>query len=147
MSPIPEFGEVLPGVNYIERPGAYAFIENESGLVAVIRTPLGLFLPGGGLDPGESFIQGLYRELKEEIGYSLTQANLITRAIQYHWSGHYGQYFKKVGHFFETKALAPATPSLQFEHELLWFTCDKLQIQLTQEFQRWATAEWQKQKP
>lgn len=34
--------------NYTRRPGAYGIIKNADGLVAIVRTKNGYFLPGGG---------------------------------------------------------------------------------------------------
>jgi hypothetical protein len=41
------FGDRLEHVHYIVRRGAYAVIIND-GMVAVVKTPTGYFLPGGG---------------------------------------------------------------------------------------------------
>lgn len=35
--------------NYIQRNGAYAIITDVSGLVAIVKTKTGYFLPGGGI--------------------------------------------------------------------------------------------------
>ena len=49
-----EFGTPLTGMTYVDRPGAYAFLRSpDRSRLAVIATPHGLFLPGGGLDPGD----------------------------------------------------------------------------------------------
>lgn len=141
MLSIPCFGVCKPGVNYVERPGAYAFIVNTLGELAVVQTSYGYYLPGGGLDPGEDELTGLKREIDEEIGYELLTADLVTRASQYHWSDHYGEHFKKVGAFFECTARAPATPRFQFEHDLVWWPAPKAERQLNQEFQRWAVGQ------
>jgi 8-oxo-dGTP diphosphatase len=137
---IVEFGEALPGVAYKERPGGYAFLKNKRGDFAVVRTPAGYFLPGGGADAGETPEQALRRELLEEIGYALVRAQLVCQANQYHWSQFYQEHFKKIGYFFEVEAKAPKTPRLQDEHELLWLARSEALEALTQEFQRWALA-------
>jgi 8-oxo-dGTP diphosphatase len=48
------FGEKLENVNYIERIGIYGIFINDEGKIATIKTPTGYFLPGGGIDEGES---------------------------------------------------------------------------------------------
>jgi 8-oxo-dGTP diphosphatase len=149
-----EFGDTLPGVTYVERPGAYALIAGDAaGLppatastagthIAVIRTGFGLFLPGGGLDPGEDVRQGLERELYEEIAYKVITAEILGQAAQYHWSAFYNAHFKKIGTFFRVTAAAPAQPRFQKEHELLWLPSTEAARTLTQEFQRWAVQEF-----
>lgn len=138
---VPVFGKIEPGVTYVDRPGAYAFFKNQQNLYAIVRTPMGLFLPGGGLDPGEDPVAGLRREIEEEIGYRLVKAEFVTQAIQYHWSGFYQSHFKKIGYFYIAEAVPPSVPRLQHAHELLWLSHGEVKTQLTQEFQRWAAAQ------
>lgn len=45
---IPCFGVAVPGTDYVLRPGGYALLRSNAGTVAVVETPQGHFLPGGG---------------------------------------------------------------------------------------------------
>lgn len=137
------FGTPLAGLTYVERPGAYAFLYSDDRTrLAVIATPHGLFLPGGGLDPGEEPEVGLARELMEETAWVLTSARLLGQAAQYHWSEYYRSYFKKIGSFYAVEARPPAVPAVIDEHELRWLAPSEATRLLTQEFQRWAVSEW-----
>ena len=49
----PVFGRQVEGCPYIIRPSAYALVRREAGELAVARTAIGYFLPGGGLKAGE----------------------------------------------------------------------------------------------
>lgn len=142
--PIKTFGEQLPNFSYVERPGAYAFLLNAGGELALIKTSFGLFLPGGGLDPGEDEVTGLARELHEEIGYRLVSADFLMKAAQFHWSEFYKKHFKKVGSFFEVEATPPPASQCADGHELVWAPLDLAARDLTQEFQRWAVGEFAK---
>jgi 8-oxo-dGTP diphosphatase len=135
------FGKIRPGVNYVERPGAYAFILNSQQQLAVVRTSLGLFLPGGGVEAGEDPVAGLKRELLEEIAYELESANFLRQAIQYHWSGYYQKNFKKIGSFYRAEAAPKAGITAHPDHKLVWLDTAQAARQLSQEFQRWAVAE------
>lgn len=144
---IKTFGQVLPGVTYVERPGAYGFIMNDLREIAVVKTSFGMFLPGGGIDPGEDELTALARELKEEIGYRVIKATYLMRASQYHWSEFYKSHFKKIGMFFEVEGQAPAKETCAPGHSLFWVNVERAASELSQEFQRWATAEFAKQNP
>src|SRR5262245_54582080 len=65
---IPEFGRPATGAAYVLRPGGYAVIFGGDGGVAAVSMPLGLALPGGGQNPGESPEEAAAREVEEECG-------------------------------------------------------------------------------
>jgi 8-oxo-dGTP pyrophosphatase MutT (NUDIX family) len=69
------FGDRLEHVHYIVRRGAYAVIIND-GMIAVVKTPTGYFLPGGGVEGTETFENRLKREVLEETGYTSVFSNL-----------------------------------------------------------------------
>lgn len=136
------FGARLESVKYRDRPGAYGFLRNADGRLALIRTPSGLFLPGGGVEAGETTEVALAREFMEELGYRILSARLVGQASQYHRSNFYGQDFHKIGSFFEVTAepVAGAVPAV--DHRLEWRTVPAAAHALTQEYQRWATTQW-----
>ena len=136
------FGLQHPGLTYVDRPGAYGFLRNVEGLLGLVRTTTGLFLPGGGVEPGEAVEAALSREFFEEIGYRVECAHILGQAAQYHCSKFYGQNFHKVGTFYSVEAepIEGAVPA--DEHTLEWWTIEAAGQALTQEYQRWATAEW-----
>ncbi len=134
----------MEGVHYTERPGAYGFLRDSRDRLAVIQTTFGYFLPGGGLEPGEDSVTGLKREILEEISYEILSAHLVTQAAQYHWSEFYQKHFRKVGSFFVVEYRAPARPVFENEHTLHWLDTGAVARKLSQEFQRWALAEYLK---
>ena len=134
---MPTFGRRRDDVTYVDRPGAYGLIRRE-GLIALVKTSYGLFLPGGGIDPGETQLAALARELREEIDFTLVSARFLGSAAQYSWSQHYQSHFKKIGHFFEVEATAPGRPTLIPEHELVWLGLADGRRALVQEFHQFA---------
>jgi len=66
--PLPVFGAKFPGLEYRLRPGAYALVYDASGRIAIVHEDGDWYLPGGGLEAGESAEQALLREVQEECG-------------------------------------------------------------------------------
>ena len=65
----------LPGQDYVARPGVYAILPGRGGLLLTHQShPTPEFqLPGGGIDPGESPVQALHREVREETGWLIAR--------------------------------------------------------------------------
>src|SRR5438045_5315394 len=81
----PVFGAPPPGVTPIVRPSAYAIIANDAH-IAVMWTPLGAFLPGGGIDPGESIDEAVRREAREEAALAVKLGTWRASAVEHTWS-------------------------------------------------------------
>jgi 8-oxo-dGTP diphosphatase len=133
-----EFGERIKGFSYIDRPGAYAIIQDESNAIALVRTPQGYLLPGGGVEPNEDFEVTLQREIMEELGHESRIEEKICTAIQYFYSEAEHEYFKKVGHFFRARLMERICEPTEKDHEVVWCSCDASIMTLAQEFQAWA---------
>ena len=99
-SSVLEFGTRIANVSYVDRPGAYAIIRDGSNAIALVRTPQGFLLPGGGVNRHEEITNALRREIVEELGYRSRIDNKPCAAVQYLYSEVEHEYFKKVGHFF-----------------------------------------------
>ena len=77
------FGVADRRARYAEPEAAYAVILDAERRVAVVRERRGLFLPGGGIEAGESPAEALLRESLEECGRPLEIIRPIGQAIQY----------------------------------------------------------------
>lgn len=76
----PRFGEPpQPRRRYRRRAGAYAILWREGRILLTFqKAPDPEFqLPGGGIDPGESPIRALHREVYEETGWRIGSARRI----------------------------------------------------------------------
>jgi 8-oxo-dGTP diphosphatase len=134
-----EFGTPIAGVSYVERPGAYAIIKNDSAAIAVVKTEKGYFLPGGGVDSGEEIESALKREIVEEIGYASEIGEKIGTAAQYLMAASEKKHYKKIGHFY--LATLGAKISDITEHELVWLSPEESFKMLFRQYQAWAVRE------
>lgn len=82
---IEEFGEKLERLHYQRRRGVYAVIfHHQKDRVMTVRNETGhYFLPGGGMEEGESHLECLERELIEETGYRGVICSYIGNAMCY----------------------------------------------------------------
>ncbi len=83
MIAIPQFGAPLPGRDHKPRPGAYGVVFDAEGRLLVVEEFARLYLPGGGLDPGETPEQALHREFAEETGYTVVIEAVIGEAREF----------------------------------------------------------------
>lgn len=89
------FGEHRDDTDYIDRPGSYGGIARGAE-VLLVREASGIFLPGGGIEPGESPREALEREIAEETGFRVAAASEVGRAGQYTGTNAAGRaYFKQ----------------------------------------------------
>jgi 8-oxo-dGTP diphosphatase len=136
MNDTPVFGVQIPGCTYVPRPSAYALVRNSAGEWAVVRTPNGCYLPGGGMEADESPEQAVEREAREECGFVVETRAPIASAIEYVYSVEEKEYFAKECHFLEAVIVGTVQPE-EDDHELLWLPLDKAVASLLHESHRW----------
>ncbi|MFO0859772.1 MAG: NUDIX domain-containing protein [Phycisphaerales bacterium] len=135
MNPVmPTFGTRNPARSYTPRESVYAIITDAAGLFAAVSTPTGLWLPGGGLEPGETHESALRRELHEECGAAAQLTPTSLRAIEFVDAGHEGHFEKRCQFFRATFLAPPAAP-------IHWLTRAQAAAQLKPAAHRWAVAQ------
>lgn len=131
-----------------ERPGAYLLAKNEQGHIAIIQSKNYHFLPGGGIEEGETDTEALLRELREECGRTTDTAALTLSAI--------GEYYAFIPqgkpphiHFIAriytgtlSEAIAPPTEK---GNTLLWLPPEEAVKKLYFKHQAWAVGYLTKQ--
>jgi 8-oxo-dGTP diphosphatase len=137
MAELPTFGSRVEGVTYKYRPSAYALIRNEVGQIAVVKTPLAYFLPGGGVDPGEAPDEAIVREGREECGFILRAGVLVGRAIEICYADDEQKHFEKDS-FFVTAEVIGVGVKEEADHELLWLDPAQALEALSHASHRWA---------
>jgi 8-oxo-dGTP diphosphatase len=134
----PVFGHPPEGTQAKVRPSAYAIIHNDRGEVAVVRTSEGVYLPGGGMDPGETPHETVIRETLEECGLAIHIGSWMKTAVQFAWSEAEQTYFEKRCTFVDAVILGPDISRLEPDHEVLWLDVNRACEMLTHESHGWA---------
>ena len=135
---IPEFGARLDGIDYAERPGVYAVIENDDRQVAVIETGSGYFLPGGGVETGEAEIEALKREILEETGYQVSVLAGKCEAVEYLEARAEGMYYRIYSRFYRVQLEAKIGEGREKDHRLVWLRQEDALKLLRRQSQVWA---------
>lgn len=137
---IPEFGTPVAGADYMLRPGGYALIFNTSGEVAVVSTPNGLMLPGGGQNPGETPEVAALREVEEECGLQIRLGDCIGTADELVFAAGDQTHYRKRCTFFSAELVARSSLGEQ-DHTLFWLSPLDAAEKLRHESQRWAVVQ------
>ena len=139
---VPVFGTREPGVDYAVRPSAYALFSDATGRLAAVRTPLGVFLPGGGIDPGETPAAAVVREVEEECGLVVRVGAWTAAAVHFVWSPGDRCHYEKWSTFVDAAVVGPGAPPVEADHELVWLPPDGAAAAMAHESHGWAVRQW-----
>lgn len=122
-----EFSINQPDKNkeYFKRPGAYGFIKNSEGLLAIVKTQTGYFLPGGGVEKEESLADCLKRECLEEIGADISVLDNFAYGTYYFYSTTLNIDMESQGHFFICEINNFSGLKTEDDHELVWLPLEE----------------------
>lgn len=119
-----------PGRVYTRRIGAYALLERDGQLLLTIQTDPGpdLQLPGGGIDPGESPVAALHREVHEETGWSISAPVRVGAFREFTYMPEYDLYAEKVCLIYRARPVRWHSDPLEPGHIALWLDPDTASV-------------------
>lgn len=120
---IRRYGEVpQDGQQYKHRPGVYAVLPRAGQLLLTYQAaPHDEFqLPGGGVDPGESPLQALHREVFEETGWRIAKPRKIGVFRRFVYMPEYKMHAEKLCHVYFAYPVRPIGPPVEPDHVPLW---------------------------
>lgn len=120
---IPRYGNPpRPGQHYRRRPGAYAILYRDGRLLLTHQSqPEPEFqLPGGGLDPGESAITALHREVFEETGWSIGDARYLGSYRRFCFMPDYDFHAEKLCQIWLARPLRRLAAPSEPHHRAVW---------------------------
>ena len=133
-----EFGDILDGQKYRDREAVYGLLYDESGQIAIINTPRGYFLPGGGIEKDESHQICIQREFLEETGCGIEVGEYIGCGILYGFAPSLETYLKMIEYFYKVSLSGEEQEKKEDDHEMIWIDICEAEKSMLLEHQSWA---------
>ena len=139
---VPIFGVSDSRLPHVIRLSAYGLVVDAADELAIVRTPTGTYLPGGGMRSGESAEAAVGREAREECGLEVQLTSWRRAAIDHVAVPSEESCFEKRSTFCSARVLTAVSGSTEPDHLLAWETPAVALRVLTPPSHRWAVAEW-----
>ncbi len=109
-------------MRYRQRPGAYAILmRGPDVLLTHQAAPIPEFqLPGGGIDPGESPLAALHREVFEETGWRIARPRRLGAFRRFTYMPEYGLWAEKLCHIYRAHPARRLGPPTEPGHAEVW---------------------------
>ena len=120
---IRRYGEAVKAeVRYRQRPGVYAILTGADGLLVTHQQDPEpeIQLPGGGIDPGESPIAALHREVFEETGWRIAAPRRLGAFRRFTYMPEYDLWAEKLCHIYMARPVRRHGPPREPGHTAMW---------------------------
>lgn len=109
---------------YVNRVGVYAIIRRRDQLLLTreVKPNNEIMFPGGGIDPGESPLQALYREVLEESGWSIAVKRRIGVFNHHRYMPEYDLWARKICTIYECAPGRRLSQPLEANHAAIWLS-------------------------
>ncbi|MDW4498050.1 NUDIX hydrolase [Sulfitobacter sp. D35] len=109
---------------YRTRPGTYAILPLGNRVLLTVQTgdPVDVQLPGGGVDPGESPVQALHREVLEETGWRIARPRRLGAFRRFAFMPEYDLWAEKLCHVYVARPVRPVAAPTEADHRTLVLT-------------------------
>lgn len=107
---------------YRRRPGAYAILPRDGRILLTHQAePTPEFqLPGGGIDPGETALRALHREVIEETGWRIMAPRRLGAFRRFAYMPEYDLWAEKICHIYVARPVRALHPPTEPGHEAVW---------------------------
>ncbi|NBD31208.1 MAG: NUDIX domain-containing protein [Alphaproteobacteria bacterium] len=110
------------GMHYTRRPGAYAILFRGPDVLLTFQAGIHneYQLPGGGIDPGESPIQALHREVYEETGWHIARPMRIGTYRRFAYMPEYDLWAEKIAMIYLAFPTRQVRSPTEPDHSAVW---------------------------
>jgi 8-oxo-dGTP diphosphatase len=117
----------IDGIRYTNRPGAYGILQRGNQVLVTFQSlPKPEYqLPGGGIDPGESPVRALHREVFEETGWGVQVIRRLGAFQRYTYMPEYDLWARKVAHIYLCQPTRVMGPIPEPNHVSHWLDIDE----------------------
>ncbi|WP_321365400.1 NUDIX hydrolase [uncultured Celeribacter sp.] len=87
-------------------------------------------LPGGGIDPGESPLHALHREVFEETGWRIANPRFLGAFRRFVFMPEYDLWAEKICHIYRAFPVRKLAEPTEVDHSVHWASLDQAMISL-----------------
>jgi 8-oxo-dGTP diphosphatase len=128
------FGETPKrGRSYRVRQGAYAVLIRDGEVLLTHQDGIEpeFQLPGGGIDPGESPLQALHREVYEETGWAIAHPIRIGAYRRFTYMPEYDRWAEKICTIYMARPVLRRGDPVEVDHRAIWSAPEQAALVLT----------------